>query len=110
MTPLVVNSLIGTWLFVSAFISPHPPMQFANAVVCGILAGTFAMAGLQYRSARYLSALLSVWLLFSTLFASATTQAIVWNNTISAIAMLVATLLDKDPEAVRYQRELYARG
>ncbi|MCL2449130.1 MAG: hypothetical protein FWD17_09295, partial [Polyangiaceae bacterium] len=60
--PRVINIGLGTWLFVSAFIWPHLPVEQMNTAVVGALCVFIAVAGTVIPWARYLNGALAVWL------------------------------------------------
>ncbi|HEY0707956.1 MAG TPA: hypothetical protein VGG33_14225 [Polyangia bacterium] len=82
-----VSAALGMWLFTSAFLWPHEPVQFHNAWVVGVLAVVAAVAGLQgVRGARLLDAALGGWLLVTALIWSSH-SATFWNHTFVGLAL-----------------------
>jgi len=117
MSLRILNVLIGTWLFVSAFMWPHSPLEAAFTMACGGLSVVFALATIYYRGFRYVNAGLSALLFVSTIVVSAWRGPTMWHNAVIAIALFVLALFDgtseslrdHDAEVVQRQRELYGR-
>jgi hypothetical protein len=69
MGPRIINTALGFWLFLSAFLWAHGSLQFNNAWIVGALVVTAALAGLAgARWGRLLNAALGGWLVLSALF------------------------------------------
>jgi hypothetical protein len=118
MSTRIFNVLIGTWLFVSAFMWSHAPLEAAFTMACGGLSAVFALATIYYRGFRYLNAGLAVLLFASTLVLSAWQGPTMWHNAVVAIALFVLALVDGTTESihrehgarsVHRERELYSR-
>ncbi|HET7752954.1 MAG TPA: hypothetical protein VFK85_03510 [Anaeromyxobacteraceae bacterium] len=97
MIARTLNLLVGSWLFLSAFVWRHPDPQFTNTWLVGLLCAVIAVAAVSYPRARYWNVLLSAWLVFSTLWLPHL-RPTVWNNIIVALAMLAFALVPS-PEA-----------
>jgi hypothetical protein len=64
----IANAVVGSWLFVSAFLWPHLPAQRHNAWIVGMVAVSCALAGLTgHRWGRYVNAAAGGWLIVSSL-------------------------------------------
>jgi hypothetical protein len=111
MTIRIFNVLMGTWLFISAFMWPHSPLEAAFTMACGGLTVVFALATIYSGAFRYVNAGLAVLLFISTivLTAGAWRGPTMWHNAVVAIALFVIALFDGSPETVRRERELYGR-
>lgn len=109
MSIRIFNVLMGTWLFISAFMWPHSPLEAAFTMACGGLSVVFALATIYYGGFRYLNAGLAVVLFTSTVVLAGWRGPTMWHNAIVAIALFVLALFDSSPEAVRRERELYGR-
>jgi SPW repeat-containing protein len=96
-SPSLVNVMFGLWLFVSAFAWSHGHPQMTNTWICGVLCITFAIAGMEFPSARYLNTLLAVWLFVSSWAVPSESIATVWNNVLCAIAIFVISLVPSTP-------------
>ena len=70
MSLRILNVLIGTWLFVSAFMWPHSPLEAAFTMACGGLSVVFALATIYNGGFRYLNAGLAVVLFISSIVLS----------------------------------------
>jgi hypothetical protein len=86
-----MNLSMGLWLFLSAFLWPHGRPQTINAWVCGILAITIALAGLEGQSrARYLNVALGVWLIVSSFLLHGTRPQTAVNHVV--VGFIIAVL------------------
>jgi hypothetical protein len=109
MTTRIFNALIGMWLFVSAFVWPHYQGEGALTIICAVLTFILAIASFYTIGARYANIVVAAALFIGTLALPAMTRATVWNNVIVAVAVLFSSLVDRGPESVRRERELYGR-
>lgn len=109
MTTRIFNALIGVWLFATAFMWPHSHVEMTVTIVAAILTFALAILAIYTGTARYLNAFVAVLLFLSALTIPSLAKATQWNNTIVAVAIFVAALVDNGPEAVRRERELYGR-
>jgi hypothetical protein len=88
-----INVLLGAWLFISAFLWPHAPGQFANTWVVGLMVVVLSLiAAGGYSWARYLNAVAAVWLFFATLFMPRMSVGTLWNNCLVAIVVFVVAM------------------
>jgi hypothetical protein len=109
MTARIFNVLIGTWLFLSAFMWPHHSAQGFAALVCGALTVLFALLTIYLPSVRYLTAATAVVLFVASLGSAMRLDRTFWHNAVIAIAIFVAALLDPATVGLRRERELYGR-
>ena len=116
----ILNVLMGTWLFISAFAWAHTPLEAAFTMACGGLSVVFALATIYHGAFRYLNAGLAVALFVSTIALSAWRGGpTMWHNAVLAILLFVVALFDGRPETVHHgersdepvhrERELYGR-
>ena len=98
--PHIVNTLLGVWLFLSAFLWQHNALQFNNAWVAGGLGVLFGITSLRGHGwGSYGSAGLGAWLLLSSFVLPVGASGTFWNHLVVGMAMLVlsvATLLPHD--------------
>jgi hypothetical protein len=87
--------LLGLWLFVSRFLWPHSPLQFANTWIVSIVYTSLGVAALGFPGVRYLNALVALWLCVSAFALPRIAQATLWNNLFIAIAMLATTAVPR---------------
>lgn len=106
MTARIVNVLIGTWLFLSAFGWPHSPAQGMTALVCGALTLLTALLSIYYPRVRYLTALIAVVLFVGSLATAGRYDRTFWHNAVVAIAIFVVALFDRG--TLRERRHLRA--
>ncbi|WP_437964890.1 hypothetical protein WMF04_35200 [Sorangium sp. So ce260] len=98
-----INIALGVWLFISAFLWRHSQGQFTNTWVVGALCALFAVLAIWAPRARYLNAILAIWLFVSAWSITALSAATVWNNALVAIAILIVSLVPTEV-AVRASR------
>jgi hypothetical protein len=109
MTTRIFTALIGMWLFVSAFMWPHSQAVGALTIICAVLTFLLAITSFYSLSLRYGNIVVAAVLFIGTLALPTMTRATVWNNVIVAVAILAAGLIDRGPEGVRRERELFGR-
>jgi hypothetical protein len=109
MTTRIFNALIAIWLFATAFMWPHAHLAQEVTIVAAVLTFVLSIMSMYVRGARHLNAVVAVFLFLSALTLPAMTRATVWNNAIVAIAILIAALVDRGPQAVRREREVFGR-
>jgi hypothetical protein len=95
MAARVLNVLIGTWLFLSAFAWPHGLMQGMAALVCGILTMLTALVSIYYPRVRYVTAVIAVGLFVSSMSTAVRYDRTFWHNAVIAIAIFVVALVDR---------------
>jgi hypothetical protein len=85
-----LNAVCGSWLCASAFLWMHSEAQFGNVVMVGFLVTVFALIALVIPLARYVNALLAVWLLSSILVVPWSHLATPYNS--AALALIIFAL------------------
>jgi hypothetical protein len=103
MSLRIFNVLIGTWLFISAFMWQHAPLEAAFTMACGGLSVVFALATIYNGGFRYLNAGLAVVLFISSIVLSGWRGPTMWHNAVIAIALFVLALFDGTAESVHRQ-------
>jgi hypothetical protein len=97
----VVNTLLGLWLFASAFLVSTAPGQFINVLLISLLVMTFGMASILGRhGARRVNAVLGAWLFISALALPHTTIMQTFHNVIFAVLLVITSLF---PHVHHYQ-------
>lgn len=109
MTARIFTLLIGTWLFLSAFMWPHSSAQGFIALVCGGLTVFCALLAFYLPNVRYLIVAVAVVLFVSSVAMPSHWNRTFWHNAVIAIAIFIAALLDHGRAGVRHERELYGR-
>lgn len=109
MTTRIFGAFGGTWLAITAFMWPHGMAGKILTFLCGILVAVLALVSIYERRAAYLNAALAVVLFAATMLFADGAYATFWNNSVVAIAIFGAALMDGGPDAVRRERELYGR-
>jgi hypothetical protein len=88
MSTLLSETLLATWLFVSAFLWPHSNGQFMVAVVGGGLCTGYSLrSALRRRQDAHLAAV-AVWVLVGAFILPAVNRMTVANHAIVAGALL----------------------
>jgi hypothetical protein len=88
-----LNATLGLWLFLSAFIWQHVPSSQMNTCLVGLFVGVSAVTATGWAEARRLTAVLALWLAFTTLAVYPARPATLWNNLIVAVAVLALSLV-----------------
>lgn len=88
-----VNLVLGSWLFVSAFLWPHARHAQTDTWFVGLLMATFAATAMAVPGARRLNALLAVWLFGSTLLLARGDMLTLLHNCFVAIAVFAFSLV-----------------
>ena len=89
-----VNAIVGTWLFVSAFIWPHTYGELENAWVVGFMAVIMALGGLSGLGwTRFINVLLGAWLIISPLFVHVASPYTYWNHEVVGAVLIVFGLM-----------------
>jgi hypothetical protein len=91
--PITINSAIGAWLFLSAFLWPHAGASFTNTWVVGLLLAISGILAQRMPMARSMCGLLGLWLVVSTLFIVPLVQFTFWHNLLLGIAVLAITFM-----------------
>jgi hypothetical protein len=91
MGPRLINALLGLWLFFSAFLWPHTPVERTNAWVVGMLAVTAALVGLSGRT-------LGGWLVVSAILLPRFTAATFWNHLLVGVALAFFAMVARLPD------------
>ena len=95
------NLILGSWLFISAFVWPHARDVQTNTWMVGMLIATFAVLASAVPALRLLNSLAAVWLLVTTP-AMTHNMATIVNNALVGIAVLILSLVGgKSPRRIR---------
>lgn len=94
-----LNALLGLWLFFSAFLWPHTPVERTNAWVVGMLAVTAALVGLSGRKVgRLVNGALGGWLVISAIMLPRLTPATFWNHLAVGAALAFFAMVARLPD------------
>jgi hypothetical protein len=88
-----LNATLGLWLFVSAFAWQHAPSSRINTCLVGLFVVVSAVTATGWAQARRLTAVLALWLTFTTLAVYPARSPTLWNNLLVALAMLALSLV-----------------
>lgn len=87
------NIILGIWLFLSTFLWRHTQAQATNTWITGLLCAIIAAVSLRVPQARYLNALLAIWVLVAAWALPSFYAGTVWHNTIVAILIFALALV-----------------
>jgi hypothetical protein len=94
--PGAISVVLGTWLFISAFVWHDSHAQATNTWICGVLCVVIAIVGMGVPWARYLNTAVAVWLFVSAWALPTERIPTLWNNVLCAIALFVVSLVPSD--------------
>jgi hypothetical protein len=94
------NMVLGLWLFVSAFAWPHTASTRINTCMVGLFVAIAATMAAGVSVFRQLTSVLAVWLLFTTLMVYPASPITFWSNILTAVAVLVVSLIPSDDERI----------
>ena len=90
----ITNLVLGTWLFISAFIWAHTAQSFTNTWVLGAIIAVASLVALAVPPVRYVNTAAAIWLFFSSIFwVPHVYLGTVWHNAILAIVVFVVSLV-----------------
>lgn len=100
-----LNAMLGMWLFLSAFAWHHVTSSEMNTCLVGLFIGVSAITATGWAEARRLTAVLALWLAFTTLIVYPAGPATLWNNVLVALAVLALSFVsDEQPSPARPPR------
>lgn len=86
--PRHLNTALGLWLWLSAFLWPHSRGQVLNAWIVGMLAVGVALTALDLAPrARYVNVALGVWLIASSVLLPGTNVATMVNHVVAGLCL-----------------------
>jgi hypothetical protein len=91
----VLNAAFGAWLFASAFLWEHSSAQLSNVIMVGFLVSVFALMALVMPVARYVNALLALWLLSSIFVLPSLHDATLYNSALLGLAIFALAVLGR---------------
>jgi hypothetical protein len=98
-TARILNVILATWLFFSAFLWPHTTAEMTNTWVVGVLCAMFALIAVGIPTVRYLNLALAVWLLISAFALHHAVRTTLLNNALVALGIFVLALAPGRGEA-----------
>jgi hypothetical protein len=89
-----LNLMLALWLFFSAFAFPRSPQSMTNAWVVGLVTAVVSVASMLRRARlRYVSTVLSAWLLAAAFVLPQRSPVAHWNDVLVALGMLAVSLV-----------------
>jgi hypothetical protein len=89
----MVNILLATWLFVTAFaFNPSPP-QFWSMLIVSVGVVTFECLSIWRDQLRYVDAALGAWLILSIWVLPTRNEFIYWNNCLVGILIVALSMV-----------------
>ena len=101
------NLILGSWLFVSAFLWPHTRDLQTDTWLVGMFVVTFSLLAMSLPGARKLNAVAAVWLLLSTILLGRSTPGTLVHNVILAVAIFGLSLVPPLSMGRRYVPRRY---
>jgi hypothetical protein len=101
MSVRILNVLIGTWLFLSTFMWPHQPIHAVATLVCAVVIVLLSLGTIYVPRLRYGTALAALTLFVTSVATSGVSDRTVWHNTVVAVIVLVAALVDTRQRRLR---------
>jgi hypothetical protein len=89
----LLNLILGTWLFVSAFLWDHSAAQRTNTWILGVLIAVFALAAMSAPAFRWVNTVLAVWLFISSWALPHHNFWAMFNNAVVAFLVFEITLV-----------------
>jgi nitric oxide reductase large subunit len=96
-----VNIVLGSWLFVSAFLWPHAGAQLTNTWMAGFITVVVASIGLHSSSARFLNTTLGIWIVVSALLLPFRSLGTMWNNVLVGLGIFFVSLIGRSTGPIR---------
>jgi urea transporter len=94
MAAIISQTILGGWLFLSAFMWPHDDGQFMLAVVGGFLGCLFSAIALFKGKQDMRNGLLGGWLVFGALALPAQSRISSANHVIVGLALLLFSQIE----------------
>jgi hypothetical protein len=85
--------ILGSWLFLSAFLWPHTQDLQTDTWLVGMFVVTFSLLAMALPGARKLNAVVAAWLLVSSLLLGRATPGTLVHNVVLAIAIFGLSLV-----------------
>lgn len=101
MSARILNVLMGTWLFLSAFMWPHQPVQGVATIACGVVIVLLSLGTIYVPTLRYGTAVAALALFVTSVVRSGISDRTVWHNTVVAVIVLIAALVDTRQRRLR---------
>ncbi len=104
----VLNTFVGGWLFLAAFLWPHTQAQFANMAIVGMLATSFgaaSIAGVNW--ARNANAALGFWMFASALLLRGPSMV---HNIVVAVLLVATSFVPGHMRVTRMFRTMKPRA
>jgi hypothetical protein len=89
--PRYLSAIAGAWLFLSAFMWTHHPLQRTNTWIVGVVVFVAAITSIGIPRLRFFNTIVAVWLFVSAFIGTYDYTA--WNNAIVAICVFVFSLV-----------------
>jgi hypothetical protein len=89
----MVNILLATWLFVTAFAFRPPSGQFVNLLIVPLLIVAFEVASMWRTNLRFVDAGLGLWLILSIWVLYPHNDFIYWNNFVCGVLIAVLSMV-----------------
>lgn len=91
--PRLVNTLLGLWLFASAFLWPHTTPQLLAAAICGMLVAAIALSSGTFPGARWLNTVVAAALFAFTMSRGSAGDRTRLHDGLLAVAVFLVALI-----------------
>jgi hypothetical protein len=92
VAPRVLNLLLVGWMFASAVLWRHGPVEQGNVVVCATLVALFELAAVEQPLAGLLTAAVAAWLVISAFTLSHARPWTELNDLLVGVALLAGSI------------------
>jgi SPW repeat len=89
----MVNILLATWLFVTAFAFNATTAQFWSILLVSVLVLTFEVLSMWRNDLRYVGTALGLWLIVSVWLLPTRNDFIYWNNIVCGLLIAVMSMI-----------------
>lgn len=102
-----VNVVLGVWLFASAFLWRHSPLQFTNTWAMGMLTAVTAALAMGMPTVRFANTVIAVWLVISSFALPRLSNVTAWHNALIGGLIGLVSLIESGrvragrPEPIR---------
>ena len=90
---IYASTVLGIWLFITAFLWPHSPGMTVNTVLMAIIVVASSLLSIRVPFLRYVTGAAGVWVVASLFAWQDFAPATVWNNCMVGAGITLASLL-----------------
>lgn len=109
-TARTLNLILGAWLFVSAFLWTHTPLDRVSCWTVGVGVIVFATAAMSVPAARWANTALAVWLFISAFALPHVHAGTRWNEVLVALAVFFLSIVPTEVDTGGFTHRAEQRG